>query len=116
MNTTVQNISPTVSLRVNKGYSFLTLSAQLFFGFLFLVVFGLKVEAQTCPTNFTMQPLPQVACVNGSATFTVASDVIPDSYQWYKDGIPTGTNSSTLTINNVTAGNLGSYHVEISKA
>src|SRR5688500_1821895 len=88
MNTTVQNISTPIS-RVNKGYSFLTLLVQLFFGFLFLIAFGLKVGAQTCPSNisFTIQPASQTDCKGNSVDFeaTISSGaVLPVTFTWQR--------------------------------
>ena len=36
------------------------------------------------------------------------------SYQWYKDGAPIGANSSSLTLENITTNDQGSYHVVIT--
>ncbi|MBI2947185.1 MAG: immunoglobulin domain-containing protein [Verrucomicrobia bacterium] len=66
----------------------------------------------------TVPPVHQVAALNGSATFTVtAIGTPPLSYQWRLGGVDIpGAASATLTINNVSAANVGEYTVVVSNA
>ncbi len=63
--------------------------------------------------NFTLHPASQTAAVGAPANFTASATGIGFiSYQWLKDGsaIP-GATTSTLSIANVQAANLGTYTV-----
>ncbi len=61
--------------------------------------------------TITMHPMPQTACVGGTAIFSVSAVGIgPLTYQWRKDGtMINGATGSSLTINNVSAGDAGDY-------
>jgi gliding motility-associated-like protein len=50
-----------------------------------------------------------VICLGGNLTLTAQTDLVSPNYQWYKDGVPVGTNSSTYL---VTAA--GSYTVTVT--
>jgi len=63
------------------------------------------------PPNFATHPASQSVAPGANATFTaVATSGLPLTYQWLKDGvaIPDAT-TTTLTVSNVQASNLGSY-------
>lgn len=63
----------------------------------------------------TSQPLNQSVCLGSSATFSITSTGSSLNYQWRKNGVNIpGANSSSYTINNVTAGDIGNYDVVIS--
>jgi trimeric autotransporter adhesin len=63
----------------------------------------------------TTQPVSQLACAGGSATFTVTATGSNLTYQWRKAGVAiTGATSSTLTINPVNATDTASYDVVVS--
>jgi len=70
---------------------------------------------KTNPTNpatpaptITQQPASQSVTAGQAATFTVtATGDLPLSYQWYMSGAATGTNSSTFSITQTTAGQTG---------
>lgn len=67
----------------------------------------------------TAQPASQVACVGqgNSVTFTVSATGDELVYQWEKNGIDIpGANASTLTLNNITAADLGRYRVLITNS
>lgn len=76
----------------------------------------------TNPAAITAQPVNQVLCAGGNASFTVAASGTSNTYQWQvsTDGGATftdlaGETTSTLTLNNVAAGqNNNQYHVVIS--
>jgi hypothetical protein len=63
-------------------------------------------------------PLDQVAALGGSATFTVtAIGTPPLAFQWRLSGVDiAGATSAALTINNVSAANVGEYTVVVSNA
>ncbi|QOJ14466.1 MAG: immunoglobulin domain-containing protein [Planctomycetia bacterium] len=61
-------------------------------------------------TVITDHPDPASACVGGMASFSVsATGQGTLSYQWKRNGTNVGTNSPTLTINPVGAGDAGNY-------
>ncbi|MFN4235096.1 MAG: immunoglobulin domain-containing protein [Bacteroidia bacterium] len=63
----------------------------------------------------TSQPLNQSVCLGSSATFSITSTGSSLNYQWRKNGVNIpGANSSSYTINNVTAGDIGNYDVVIT--
>src|SRR5688572_24828950 len=101
MNTNVQNISTAISLRVNKGYSFLALSTQLFFGFLFLVVFGLKTNAQTATISVNTNSICEDATPEPIVTFTGSGGTPQYTFSYTLDN---GTTQSTLVTGLSTAG------------
>lgn len=72
-------------------------------------------EFQCAPTILTGQPQNTSGCTGGTATFTVAVTGPGLTYKWYKDGqaARSGSNSSRLTIYNLTAADAGSYTVDI---
>lgn len=61
--------------------------------------------------TITMHPMPQTACVGGTATFSVSAVGIgPLTYQWRKSGMTIhGATGSSLTISNVSAGDADDY-------
>lgn len=64
---------------------------------------------QPCTVILT-QPSPQGVCVGANASFSVTVSG-PASFQWKRNGINVGTNSNTLTINNVAFSDSGNYQV-----
>lgn len=66
-------------------------------------------------TAITTQPQPQAVCIGGTLTLTTAATGTGTlSYQWKRGATPVGANSATLTINNVQAGDIGSYTCEVT--
>lgn len=78
----------------------------------------LTVNAVVVPPAITTQPQSQTVNAGTNVNFTVsATGTAPLSYQWMKDSAPLpGATSSTLTFNNVTTGNAGSYAVAVSNS
>ena len=65
--------------------------------------------------QITVQPANQSAQTGGSATFTVSASQAT-AYEWYKVGGGYIGSGSSLTLNNVSSGNAGSYVVRVSNA
>jgi hypothetical protein len=62
------------------------------------------------PPQINGQPTDQTACAGGSASFTVSAMGTGLSYQWRKNTVNVGgATSAMLTINPVSAGDIGSY-------
>lgn len=60
--------------------------------------------------SITTQPANATACVGASTSFSVVASGSSLSYQWRKNGNPIGgATSDTLTLNPVSAGDVGSY-------
>ena len=60
--------------------------------------------------TITQQPQNQSACTGGDVTFTVTATGNNLTYQWQKDGSDiSGATATTLTLNNVTSADNGSY-------
>ncbi|HWH69576.1 MAG TPA: immunoglobulin domain-containing protein, partial [Candidatus Sulfotelmatobacter sp.] len=78
----------------------------------------LTVNAATVAPTITMQPGSRTVVAGASVSFSVmASGTAPLSYQWSKDGTAiAGATSATLTLNNVTTANQGSYAVKVSNS
>jgi hypothetical protein len=70
--------------------------------------------ADTAPV-ITTQPASQTVDAGADVTFSVvATGTAPLSYQWSKDGTAiSGATSASLTLNNVAAGDAGSYTVVV---
>ena len=68
------------------------------------------------PPVIITQPSPQIVFSGCSATFSViAEGTEPLVYQWSRNGVNVAnSNSSTLTINNITAAQTGNYSVVIT--
>ncbi|GEM_PF-2427995 len=66
------------------------------------------------PLTFTKQPTEAYRFAGGDATFEVQTTggIGPIEYQWYKDGVPIGEPSTTLTIFDVTYADAGVYWCE----
>ncbi|MEI6765933.1 MAG: FG-GAP-like repeat-containing protein [Bacteroidota bacterium] len=62
------------------------------------------------------QPVSVVRCPGTQAVYTVTATGNPaPGYQWYgPSGILSGSNSSTLTLNNVSSGDAGNYYCVVS--
>jgi uncharacterized repeat protein (TIGR01451 family) len=77
-----------------------------------------SITTVLAPPVVTVQPASATVCPGAVAMFTVtATGAAPLSYQWRKGGVDlTGETAATLTINNVQAGNAGSYDVRVSNA
>ena len=68
-------------------------------------------------TVITTQPIAVTQCAGTNATFTVVATGTTLTYQWRKDGIDiSGATGSSYTINNINAGNAGSYTVRVRGA
>lgn len=78
------------------------------------VISGNALVNITPTTAITTQPVTQSGCTGSNITFTVVASGGNLSYQWRKGITPVGTNSPTLTINNIAAGDAGNYTVEIT--
>ncbi len=68
------------------------------------------------PLSISQQPSDLTKCVGQSATFTttISGGYSTISYQWYKGVVPVGTNSSSLIIASVSAGDAGNYSCTIT--
>jgi hypothetical protein len=78
---------------------------------------SLSVNAGPVAPVITAQPQAQSVIAGNSATFSVAATGAPLTYQWRKDGTNiSGANGATLTLNNVQAGDAGSYSVLVSNS
>ena len=67
------------------------------------------------PVTVTVPPVSQTAIVGSNVTFSVTATGTGLSYQWLFGGSLLGT-SSSLTLNNVTTGQAGTYTVIVSGA
>lgn len=77
---------------------------------------GELVEVCGGPPVIQAHPASQIVAAGATASFTViASGSAPLAYQWYKDGqaIP-GATSTTLTVANAQAANVGYYSVAVA--
>lgn len=71
-------------------------------------------RACTSPSIST-HPSSQTKCAGQPVTLTVAASGTPDlSYQWRKNGVNVGTNSSSYTISSVQASHAGDYDCLVS--
>jgi len=79
-------------------------------------VVGAMVDPSSLLPVITAHPTLANFTAGGTINFSVtATSSQPLTYQWFKDGVAlTGQTNSTLTINNATADNMGSYHVAVS--
>ena len=77
---------------------------------------GAMVDPSSLLPVITAHPTLVNFNAGGTINFSVtATSSQPLTYQWFKDGVAlTGQTNSTLTINNATADNMGSYHVAVS--
>jgi hypothetical protein len=67
-------------------------------------------------TAISTQPVTQTLCTGANLTLTVGANGTNLNYQWKRGTTNVGTNSPTLTINNITAGDAGNYTCEITGA
>lgn len=74
---------------------------------------GLAVTNLTLPVTVTVAPSNQTCTAGGNATFSVSAAGTGLSYQWLFGGAIIGTGSS-LTLNNVTTNQAGTYTVIVS--
>jgi hypothetical protein len=66
-------------------------------------------------TVISSQPSASTICQNNTANFAVsATGQGTLTYQWKRDGVNVGTNSSSLSVSNAQSANAGSYTVEIT--
>jgi hypothetical protein len=69
------------------------------------------------PPTIQTPPVGQSAYTGGIANFSVtATSSVAMNYQWRKGGVTVGGNSSSFSINPVSAGNVGSYDVIVSNS
>jgi large repetitive protein len=75
-------------------------------------------NACTAPSSIVVSPSGTISkTVGDSITFSVtASGTAPLHYQWHKDGVNVGTDSSSYSILSVTAADAGSYDVAVSNS
>jgi hypothetical protein len=76
-------------------------------------------SAAPTPPTIVTQPQSETVSQGANVTFSVtATGTAPLVYQWLKDGvpIPTGTNSPTLRLVNVTFSDAGAYSVVVSNS
>jgi len=79
-------------------------------------------EVNAFPSNsapiIVTQPLPQATYPGGTATFSVSTvSALAVTNQWLKNGSPiSGQTGSTLTLNNVQAGDVAAYSVIVGNA
>jgi len=84
---------------------------------------GLFTLVKSMPLAITVQPLSRVVNAGSAVTFSIGATGTALVYQWRKDGSNlanggrlSGATSANLTINNVLAGDAGSYSVVVSNA
>ncbi|MCG8696814.1 MAG: immunoglobulin domain-containing protein, partial [Bacteroidales bacterium] len=76
---------------------------------------NIAVISVDAPLVITSQPSDVSACPSDNVSFTVTATGTNLTYQWKKDGIDIGGETShSLVINNVAAGNAGTYTCEIT--
>lgn len=82
------------------------------------VTSDVAVLTVTEPAAITTQPSAQQVAAGGSASFSVTATGTPaPTYQWRKDGQAiSGETQSSLTIDTVSAGDVGSYTVRVQNA
>jgi alpha-tubulin suppressor-like RCC1 family protein/C1A family cysteine protease len=74
----------------------------------------IKAFTRNAPTIFG-QPVSQTVDAETNVTFTAnVSGTSTLNYQWYYQGIAIGSNSATLTLNNVSPNNNGDYKVVVT--
>src|SRR5512133_3121249 len=67
------------------------------------------------PTAITVQPQPFTQCAGTNVTFSVTANGTNLTYQWRKNGSNiSGANASTYKINNIAAGDAGTYSVVVT--
>ena len=75
--------------------------------------------AVVSPPVIAAQPSGQIADIGATAVFVVsANGTEPLGYQWFKDGVSLGASAtgSSLTLDNVQSGDVGSYSVRVANA
>lgn len=82
------------------------------------ITMNLTTSASTgTPPVITSAPASQSVTSGGTVTYSVSASGAPTGYQWYFNGSPiSGETSSSLTLNNVTSSNAGSYYVIVTNA
>jgi hypothetical protein len=81
------------------------------------IIMVLDAPAAPTPPQITTQPVAANAVAGGSVTFSVTASGSGNTYQWRKDGANiAGATSATLTLNNVSTANVGSYSVVITNS
>lgn len=80
-----------------------------------LPIAGAQLSPYTAPVTIVTHPLSRVATVGQGVTFTVGiAGGGPLTFQWRRNGVNVGTNSPTLTIAAVAAGDAGTYDVLVT--
>ncbi len=90
---------------------------KLFFSIFFSILsFIIVNKAYSQAPTITTQPNHNITeCINNSTFIKVnATGAEPLSYQWYIDGVATGTNSSTLNFASLTLADAGIYTCDVS--
>ncbi len=72
-----------------------------------------QLTVETAPV-IAQQPTNVVVCAGNSASFTVGANGSNLTYQWQLNGADIAATGSTLTLNNVSAANAGSYRVIVT--
>lgn len=76
-----------------------------------------QVTSGVVAPAITADPVAQAVLTGTNVSFTVtASGTGPLTYQWKRGAAHVGTNSATLTLNNVTAADAGSYTVAVTNS
>ena len=112
MNYNIQNIIAFLSLRIKRDHPTFIRTGQVFFGFLFLLSFGLKVQGQTA-TITTLTSNTNPSCLNDAITFTATVDQssATGNVQFLEgpsvlgNATLDGNGIATFTISNLSAGN-----------
>jgi gliding motility-associated-like protein len=66
-------------------------------------------------TAITAQPISLNQCAGTNATFSVTATGVSLTYQWRKNGVNiSGATNASITLNNIVAGDAGSYTVVVS--
>jgi hypothetical protein len=74
---------------------------------------GAQVFKSSCPV-ITLQPVGDTLCANSNYTLSVTAGAV-NTYEWFKVGTATSIgSSSSLTLNNLTTSNAGSYFVKLN--
>ena len=119
MNYSIQNIIAFLFVRIKRDHPTFILTGQVFFGFLFLLSFGLEVQGQTATTT-TLTSNTNPSCLNDAITFTATVDQssATGNVQFLEgpsvlgNATLDGNGIATFTISNLSAGNHSKIHYQ----